>query len=219
MKLFLSKPASQIFAWFLLLLITSISLSTCKEKEKKTEPVPSPVVGEDHPCPPVNISELYKLELLKADYDALRANNPPPNGLTFQFVYERNATNKITLVAYATKPGRDFQPPVLKHLQTIQAVAINLPDTVSLGDQFAKFLGPDGLNQLIAGSGHAADFYSLTFTPVVYQTAYNPSPGVTAYVQNIKFNICVKFRNAAGEFVENCGAAPADTHPSPPANY
>lgn len=216
-----SKPKSALFFLygFLLLFLASAAFMACNDKNKNPEPVTAPVVEEDHPCPPVNISELYKLELLKADVDFLKASSTPSGGLVFQFVYEKNQTNKMTMVAYATKPGRDFKPPTMKYLQTIQATAINFPDTVSLGDQFAKFQGGNGINQLISGSGHTADYYSLTFTPMVFQTAYNPSPGVTAYVKNIKYNICVKFKNAAGQFVENCGAAATDTHPSPPANY
>src|ERR1041385_9142681 len=100
-----TKPRSVnlFISGFLLLLVTSIFFSCNPKTEIKTTDAKP---GTDNPppdCPPNNISEFYKLELKKADYDALKAKAGEGGGLTFQFAYIKAALKKITLVAYATR--------------------------------------------------------------------------------------------------------------------
>jgi hypothetical protein len=211
--LFLFSIAALLPFFFL-----TVSVTSCDPNKKDS--TKTTVVDPPRPdCEPVRITELYKLELFKADYDNLKAAFPANDAITLQFSYIPAATKRLTLVAYATKPGRDFQPPSLKHLSPIEVSPVVLPDTVSFGDQYVKFGGGTGLTQLINGSGHAADYYSLTFTPDIVQTSHIPLGGGPAiFVKNIKYKICVRVQDSPGHFIEICGGAAVDTQPSPPAN-
>lgn len=192
----------------LLILVLPVLLLGC--------PGPDKTVSTTNTEP--EITQVVKLEMLKADYDVLKAAAGMAGGFTFQFAYDKAKTPRLTLAAYAEKPGRDFQPPTLKYLTPVDPVSpLALPDQFTLGDQYLRFNGPNGLDQLLAQVPTGVNFYSITFTPNLLTT---PIPsGTPASVVHIRYIVCVKYKNpATGAMIEVCGAGAVETHPSPPAN-
>lgn len=199
---------------FILPFILLLILAAC-DPDKKTRDTTTTDEPKYQPaCPPVNISEFWKLRLPITKYNTLAAQATNGGALVFQFVYDKNATPRLTLVAYAAKPGRDFQPLTLEYLEPLSVSAIpSLGAKFSLGDQKVLFTGPKGLNQLIAGIPAGAVVESLTFTPDKLDTPY----GATT-VTNIRYKICVRYQ-IGSDYFEYCGANEVELQPSPPANH
>jgi len=164
-------------------------------------------------CPPVNISQLWKLELPIGKYNTLKTQATNGGALVFQFAYDKTVNPRLTLVAYAAKPGRDFIPITLEYLAPLEVSGFALPDKFSLGDQKVLFTGPKGLNQLIAGIPDGATVESFTFTPDKIDTPYG---GGT--VTNIRYKVCVRYK-IGSDYFEYCGASEVELQPSPPANH
>ena len=210
-----------VFASIVILIFAAINITSCNPKgDEKTTNTTTPNGKPDNqpPCPPVEIREFYKLELKRADVEQLTAAATNGGTLVFQFAYTNSATKRLSLIAYAGKPGRDFQPPIARRLELLDVTALELPDTISLGDQYVKIVAANGLKQLIDGSGHAADYYSLTFTPQLSPQNVEIKPGVSVVVTNIRYKVCVKVETSPGVFTETCGASEVELQPSPPAN-
>ena len=211
-----------VFGGIALLIFSVINITSCnpKDDQKITNTTTPTEKTEDQPpeCPPVEIKEFYKLELKRAAVEQLTAAATNGGAFVFQFAYTKTATKRLSLIAYAAKPGRDFQPPTARRLEPLDVIALSLPDTISLGDQYVKIVAPKGLKQLIDGSGHAADYYSLTFTPQLSPKNVEISPGVVVVVTNIRYKVCVKIETSPGVFTETCGASEVELQPSPPAN-
>jgi hypothetical protein len=201
----------------LVVFITTLVIAGCNCPECPPTAT-NPAVSPDPPPLPVVINELWKLELTKANYDLIRTAAGASGSITFQFAYNQTADPRLTLAAFATRPGRIFQPIVVKYL-TKDATAANsfpLPPNFSLGDQYVRFNGPTGLDQLLSGVPAGNTVESITFTPNLLVT--NTPPGPPASVTNVNYHICVKYRTGGGQIQEWCGAAPVDSQPSPPAN-
>jgi hypothetical protein len=160
------------------------------------------------------------LELKRAEVEQLIARATIGGSLVFQFTYTGSAEKRLSLIAYAAKPGRNFLPPFARRMDTLGVVGLTLPDTISLGDQYIKYVAPtNSLRDLIVNSGHETDYYSLTFTPQRSDVNVEIKPGTIITVTNIKYRVCVKVETSPGVFVESCETSPVETQPSPPANH
>jgi hypothetical protein len=184
MKQTMPSPSLNLLQRFILLLTVSILFFACGPTGT-SEPTP--------PCPPVSITKLYNLELSSTDYTALKTAFPAGNNMVVQFSYDKTKTTPLSLIAYASKPGHQVQPPFSKYLTAVSEATVALPDQFVLGDQQVPFAGID---LVIAAAGNPAS-YTLTFTPEMN--------GI-----NVRFKVCVK------GFA--CPAPAQYTQPSPPAN-
>lgn len=210
MNFFKHHPLGSLFSGILIVLVLVLSISggivtsSCNNSADTTT-----IMNLKCPdCPPatsdfVKITKLYNLELTKTDYEILKSAAGPGNSsdLVFQFLYDKTKTYRITMIAYAARPGHRFQadppnpahPLTSKELTAVSEATLALPDKFALGDQQVPI---GSITNLLNSVGNPADFI-LTFTPELN--------GI-----NIRYKICVK------GFA--CPAPAAYTNPSPPAN-
>lgn len=190
----------------LFVVVIATFITACQNKPATPEAKPTTTI-DTQSAPPCQLA-LYNLTLRVGDYWELRNAAGPAavNKIVFQFVYTKNSSQPITLIAYSSRPpGKTYfstNPPAFQHkfkyLSTDGPSGLAIRDSIILGDQQ---ISVTTINDLLTAAGPTVNANSLlTFTP-----DYDLNG------RNIRYFICV--RNPV-----HCPAPGEPTQPSPPAN-